>query len=739
MKFMMPHAWNGGIILTMALALTMSVAEPTAAQQTTTDPKFDLTGNQVVNAADVGEAMEDWSAAYTAGSCAAKVTADFNADGCLDITDLQLLASQLGNGTTAAALRQASQPRLANVPEKTFVVNSSAAGRKQDAKYKDMNPGDGICATSEGKCTIMAAVMETNAPRVPPYRARINFDIRNADGSCPELVQIIPNADADKWLEVDDASGYGTILDGYTQCGASPNTENVSGNAKIRIEIVGTKEGKYPAIEGVNGLELKSPNNVVRGFALYNWARQIEISSPNAKYNHLEGNILGTNVTFGFLQDRGKAHYREGLRIAFGASYNVIGCGSFTSGGVFVPCTNQSDVNAARNIISGNGDDGIHLEEANTNHNRIVGNYIGLGQSGTIVRDGGGKSTTKNWTDGVDFEKGPQHNWLGGPTPAERNFIAGNQSDGIEVSHGGNTKNNYVVGNVFGLDVNGGAAGNGNNGISFEDTVNNNFAYDNIVSSNQVNGVRFYVLVHNTQVYNNKIGVGLDGVSPRGNGRAGVYIMGGSHHNLIRDNLIAYNSARGIEVSNLSDSDHKLKPTDRDGFGETYFNTLSRNSIFANNEEGIKLNDTRDYPNVNGNQSLPSPEIVAANTQLAVGKACPNCKIEIFISDKGQVPDPNDDDYGEGKTFIGDGMSNGAGQFAITINGITAGQLITATSTDSLGNTSAFAYNVAVTNGPVATLTPAPTVTPSPIPVVTRTPGPAPEQPYRLYAPITTR
>ena len=92
---------------------------------------------------------------------------------------------------------------------------------------------------------------------------------------------------------------------------------------------------------------------------------------------------------------------------------------------------------------------------------------------------------------------------------------------------------------------------------------------------------------------------------------------------------------------------------------------------------------------------------------------------------------------GEGKTFVGDGVATGGGEFAVAIGGVAPGQLLTATGTDSTGNTSEFARNFVATNGPVATLAPKPTVTPSPTPQPTAVPAPVLTK--RVWVPVTRR
>jgi hypothetical protein len=96
-----------------------------------------------------------------------------------------------------------------------------------------------------------------------------------------------------------------------------------------------------------------------------------------------------------------------------------------------------------------------------------------------------------------------------------------------------------------------------------------------------------------------------------------------------------------------------------------------------------------------GNQGRARPTLRSASTTQVTGTTCANCTIEIFIADKTTANAPSDNN-GEGKQFLARGTANGSGSFTIAISGISAGQIVTATTTDTSGNTSEFARNRAV-------------------------------------------
>lgn len=689
----------------LCLSLTTSLQA-----QTPTPPvppeRLDVTGDDLVTPSDVNRIITAWNESQQEGQCmvAAFATRDVNGDGCIDVVDAQLAAAQLGtqSGPDAPLLGLAAQ---AAASPATFVVDSSA-------NDPDADRNDDQCRTSSGKCTLRAAIEQANRR---PGHETINFNIRNGDGSCPSLVTIYPGGlnvptyvygtedlAIESWFILDDPNNYGVTIDGYSQCGARPNDQDVDGNAVIKIELKGRRQ--YYG----HGMIVASANNVVRGLSLYNWDRQLILDSSSGMHNQIEGNLIGTNAAQKFKDNSLGTHHTEGIRMRQGASYNIFGCGSFTDDNQFVPCTDRAAINAARNIVAGNGNDGVHLQ-GRVFHNRIVGNYIGLKQDGETCNfrpDKGDDWVINpkycgNGADGVDFELGPQYNWLGGETPAERNVISGNGSEGIEISHGRETQFNRIVGNYFGLDATGSkAVRNINNGISYEDTVNKNVSYNNVVSGNGGNGLRFYNSATLNEFRNNLVGFAADGVTPLPNGVLyprlepkdqkgdnGVMAMGGSHHNLIIGNIIANHPGHGIWFTN----DPTSGTENRSGM-KTAYNTISQNSIFNNGKRGIAWSGTSSG---SPNRGLAAPVLSDATSRAVSGTACANCTVEVFIADKSSVGGA--DDAGEGQTFIGSGMSDGAGAFTVQTSDTALGVILTATATDTDGNTSQFSKNIAVT------------------------------------------
>jgi hypothetical protein len=213
---------------------------------------------------------------------------------------------------------------------------------------------------------------------------------------------------------------------------------------------------------------------------------------------------------------------------------------------------------------------------------------------------------------------------------------------------------------------------------------------------------------------------------------------------VIRNNVIANNPENGIVLSNISDADHN-------GYGATYYNTISQNSIYNNGPAqpsasnigwGILMLEKSGAPAGGAwpNAGLPAPRItnatvtvVVGTARTAAGSACANCTIEVFIADTTALDAPQPANVaGEGKTFVGAGLTDASGNFAVLVRNVLVGQLVTATTTDPSGNTSQFSRNVIVTNGQVTPPTPTPGPPPTPLP----TPGPGPQSRPYLWLPL---
>ena len=173
--------------------------------------------------------------------------------------------------------------------------------------------------------------------------------------------------------------------------GTQPGTGNViSGNASEGIYIadsgtsnnlvVGNRISTGP--QGINGIPNGftgvgiwngAQNNIIGGtnagsanlISGNNTGHGISIGDPTTSGNVVQGNLIGT-TTNGLAS---LANGGNGVYIRSGASGNLVG----------------GSVPAARNIISGNGGDGVHITDPGTSGNQVLGNYLGVNTNGTVA------------------------------------------------------------------------------------------------------------------------------------------------------------------------------------------------------------------------------------------------------------------------------------------------------------------------------------------------------------------
>jgi hypothetical protein len=302
---------------------------------------------------------------------------------------------------------------------------------------------------------------------------------------------------------------------------------------------------------------------------------------------------------------------------------------------------------------------GILLYGSGASGNVISGNYIGT--------DATGASGPGNQATGVQIAGGAHDNNIGGTASEERNLIAGNDHNGVEIS---GAYDNLITGNYIGTDASSMVAlGNGWSGVSINLGAQGNVIggitseEGNVISGNGSRGVYIYAsgTVSNT-ISGNYIGTDATGTGALGNQLGGIYIgepNGGAQGNTIGPgNVIAHNGGNGIWV---------------DG-PDTTGNKVTQNSITDNANLGID--------NFNGgNTELLPPAITSVTAGLVSGIACPNCTVEIFS-------DPED----EGGFYEATVVADGSGDFSWT--GSVTGPYVTATATDAAGNTSEFSCRV---------------------------------------------
>src|SRR3989344_2993543 len=338
----------------------------------------------------------------------------------------------------------------------TFTVNSTC-------DEPDATIGDGFCDAGlvTNKCTLRAAIAEANShPNTNPATPdTINFSMGSGTQTIAPLSALPTLIDP-------------VIIDGTTQPGFAGTPI---------VELSGVN------VSGVNGLHITSGDSTVQGLVINRFPTAstfgMAIRIGNNGRNTIKGNFIGTDVTGSVAQANG-----FGILIENGSNNNTIGGTSAVDRNIIYPgntsgveisgdgtdnntiignyigvrtdgsaviagvqgnngirISNGSKNNdiggnsaSRRNIISGNSF-GVKIDNAGSENNRVMGNYIGSDSTGTVAI---GNSV------GVRLGSSSQHNNIGGPGNGDGNIISGNQN-GIEIHT--SAKFNSIEGNQIGL------------------------------------------------------------------------------------------------------------------------------------------------------------------------------------------------------------------------------------------------------------------------------------------------
>ncbi len=265
----------------------------------------------------------------------------------------------------------------------------------------------------------------------------------------------------------------------------------------------------------------------------------IDIYGKGTDDNIVAGNFIGTDVT-GTLS-LGIAG--DGVFLAEGASSNWIGVN---------PAGGQA-VSDEGNLISGNGVDGVQIQES-ANDNVVAGNKIGTDVTGTMPLG--------NTDDGVQIDGGAANNTIGGTTAGAGNVISANGNSGIWIT-GAGTTGVVVQQNLIGTDVTGTKPlGNTDDGVEIDNGAKNTTiggttaGAGNVISDNGQNGI--WITGAGTTgvvVEHNFIGTDVTGTKALGNAYPGVEISGGAVNNTIggttagAGNVISANDENGLWIT----------------------------------------------------------------------------------------------------------------------------------------------------------------------------------------------
>ncbi len=491
----------------------------------------------------------------------------------------------------------------------------------------------------------------------------------------------------DSWWRISPAIGAldpittsGTIIDGTTQT-ANQGDTNTQGQ---EIEL----DGSLIATSDTHGLHITAGNCTVRGLIINSFATSGSsgIYLVTGGNNIIEGNYVGIDGTGTLARANGR-----------GGIY-VLDSGGNTIGGT---------TDAARNVVSGSTWD-ITLQGASSTNNVIVGNYVGTDKNGTA---------SIGAIHGIVIWNAP-NNIIGGTTEEERNVISGNPNCGILITSAGST-GNELQGNYIGTDATGGVALGNRLGVCLSNSVNTTLGGSasgafNVISGNTSSGIYVGSGTTGNVIQGNFIGTDATNSIDLGNGSSdnthGILISDGSNNTIGgtgsgEPNIIANNANAGVLVTA--------------GTG----NTIYGNSIYNNGGLGIDLapEGVGVSGGVNNDKAAPviNSVISTGSDYTVVVSSASDDVIDFFTVNNSAAPTVTADPLGSGEGYLYLGSCpdwTGSGpvtacsgphisavadanpvagiiEATILFSGLSSGDVVSATATDTSNNTSEFAAN----------------------------------------------
>ncbi|HET6262933.1 MAG TPA: right-handed parallel beta-helix repeat-containing protein, partial [Chloroflexia bacterium] len=410
-------------------------------------------------------------------------------------------------------------------------------------------------------------------------------------------------------------------IDGYSQGSATTTTSDdarentlAEGNdAVLKVQLNGANAG--PA----HGLVIQASESTIKGLVINRFAGNgVSISGSGATGNKVLGNFVGTNAAGTETLGNGQ----EGVEIS-DASDNTVGGARA----------------AARNVISGNTDDGVELQ-GDTLDNEILGNFVGTTANGI--------EALGNGNDGVHILG--EGNTVGGTAAGTRNVISGNGGDGVDIQ-GLASSDNRIEGNFIGTQASSTQdLGNGEDGVNIRDG-----AFDTMVGGTASGAANR--IAHN--------------------GQDGVAIASSGIGNSILSNVIFSNTDLGIDLGTGGVTANDLDDPDCASSNNRCQNFPVIASATRSNMTGFTT--ITGTLNSNPSQNFTVQCFVAAPDPSGFGE--------------GQIP------VGQDTTVATD--INGDASFSCPANPIPqVNQTVTATATNTAtGDTSEFSQNVGVVAG----------------------------------------
>ncbi|MBK8990035.1 MAG: carboxypeptidase regulatory-like domain-containing protein [Chloroflexi bacterium] len=505
----------------------------------------------------------------------------------------------------------------------------------------------------------------------------------NADGvdDVAERNVISANVEQNIWIYQPATTGN-LIMGNYIGLNAAGTAAVGTNNQTVAAAGITVQEASYTVI----GTDGDGQGDALEGNVISGSMLNINLTGTSnfneSHHNRISGNLIGTNAS-------GTASVgiqAEGVRV-YVAYDNLIG----TDG------DGVSD-ELEGNLISGNIDFGVMLQQTGSRNTVVAGNKIGTDITGMTAIPNGTISSPRAGILLGGYGHRIGTNSDGVSDDLERNLISGNTNVATYAIYFNNVPDpdappTIIAGNWMGVDATGLAALPNNVGISSTSYAPTTIR-DNVISGHTHEGISTHT--SNMLIIGNRIGVGTDGVTPLGNGQDGLYLSG--NNNLIggtgpgEANIIAHNGGSfygGVRISNTGLS-----------------NTIRGNRIYANSQlgidlrwpDGVNVNDPDDL-DIGGNNLQNYPIITFAQsyangTTVIQGVLDSNPNIT-FTLDFYYSSEADPSGHGEGEYYLGETSvttdAEGDATFDVTLPAtIPPNQFVTATATHADGGTSEF-------------------------------------------------
>jgi parallel beta-helix repeat protein len=320
------------------------------------------------------------------------------------------------------------------------------------------------------------------------------------------------------------------------------------------------------------------------------------------------------------------------------------------------------------NLVSRNGYAGISLGGAEVTGNTVAGNFVGVDVSGA-------RAAPNRW--GITVGGAAHDNTIGSLVPGQGNVISGNGEHEVMMNAAGTT-GNILTGNLIGVDASG----------------------EMVLRTREQAGDSLCGVIVHSGASDNQIGPGnvIGGV------QTGVLMIGdGVRGNVVTGNLIGTNAAgaalsvygNAVEL-NSGAQGNTIGPGNRITFNGggvlvygtgTTGNTITANAISDNDTAAIVLAD-------GGNVGMVAPSLAEVTTTTVSGSAAPGARVEVFS------------DWGDSSAlYEGSVTALPSGAFSFSQPSGLTGPRLTATATDTDGNTSQLSAPISLSNRVRRTLT----------------------------------